>query len=367
MLLHTQVFIICWIALVFISNAFRSCAAFVSVLHGFSQKNQAESKNKKNQNPSLLFEHSQNRRDMFIAANTGVLAVTTNLFALVQVSSASNEGQKLQDPNLNSDNQLKPLFDLPMVRLKLPKQALGREYIVIPLKVQKKGPFYFMVDSGLTTEMITPHLKDMLKIESENSKVRGIGAGGAKENPFVQLRDYSLWEEESESTELKLPTLRAIVTDFPQEHIDPDYDVDGMIGMELLQMFDVDFDFPNRRIKFWAPQKGDKDGLVSIPAAVLNESGLEGIRVISPQQKVKQPMLGIIDSGASFSVVNLAAADLLGLPRDPKKYNSPLVKGVGVDGKPILMPTASVKFSFTGEAVKDANSGAIRFREPPAR
>lgn len=104
-----------------------------------------------------------------------------------------------------------------------------------------------------------------------------------------------------------------------------------------------------------------------IPAAVLNESGLEGIRVRSPQQKVAQPMLGIIDCGASFSTVNLAAADLLGLPRDPKKYRSPSVMGVGIDGNPMVMPTAKVQFTFSGNAVKSPSSGALTFETPPLR
>ena len=33
---------------------------------------------------------------------------------------------------------------------------MGREYIIIQLYIEGKGPFDFMVDSGLTTELITP-------------------------------------------------------------------------------------------------------------------------------------------------------------------------------------------------------------------
>ncbi len=42
------------------------------------------------------------------------------------------------------------------IRLRLPKGGLGREYIIIQLYIKGKGPFDFMVDSGLTTELITP-------------------------------------------------------------------------------------------------------------------------------------------------------------------------------------------------------------------
>lgn len=349
------------LTLINIAQSFKKCGAFTSLFHISRQHRTEEEFMHKQLSNTILHGHS--RRDLFLVAGAG-LAVPTTLFSPVQASSATIQGQDEQG-NAIIDQKPKPLTDLPMIRLKLPKGALGREYIVIPFNVQNQGPFYFMVDSGLTTEMITPHLKDLLHIQTGSSTVRGIGAGGTKKIPLVELRDYSLWGRGVGDARFPLPPLHAIVTDFPQEHIDPKYDVEGMVGMEFLQMFDVDFDFPNGRIRFWPPQKADKEGLVSIPAAVLNESGLEGIRVISLQQKINQPMLGIIDSGASFSVVNLAAADLLGLSRDPKKYKSSFVQGIGIDGKPILMPTASVQFSFTGNAVKDPTSGAIRFQEPP--
>lgn len=49
--------------------------------------------------------------------------------------------------------------DLPMRRIRLPQGAVGRDYVVVQLKIAGKGPFDFMVDSGLTGELITPHLQ----------------------------------------------------------------------------------------------------------------------------------------------------------------------------------------------------------------
>jgi len=302
----------------------------------------------------ILFE--QSRRDAFKLGTAGLASI--NVF-LSPLKASSME-----------ESAIRPLADLPMIRLKLPKNGLGREYVVVQLNIDGKGPFDFMVDSGLTTEMITPHLKDILHIATGSSKIRGLAAGGrGRENPIVELKAASLCCGDFRDGTSLLPLaspLRAVVTDFPQEHIDPNHDVEGMLGMELLELFDVDFDFPRNRIRFWPPQKSPKDDLVVIPAAVLNESGLEGIRVRSPQQLNAQPMIGIIDCGASFTTINTAAAQLLGLPRDPQEYNSPSVYGVGVDGRPMVMPTANIEFTFTGKASKDA-SGALKFEEPPSK
>lgn len=38
---------------------------------------------------------------------------------------------------------------------------MGRDYVLLQLKLGGKGPFDFVVDTGLTAEMITPHLRQV--------------------------------------------------------------------------------------------------------------------------------------------------------------------------------------------------------------
>jgi predicted aspartyl protease len=268
------------------------------------------------------------------------------------------------------------LADLPMVRLRLPKAALGREYVVLQLTIQGKGPFDFMVDTGLTTEMITPHLVRSLGMGLGDDKVRGLSAGGNTMTSLVPLEGVSLCcgkPTDNDRTELPLPSLTAVVTDFPQEHIDPSHDpVEGMLGMEALSLFDLDLDFPAGRIRLWAPGTAGKQaavqkGLVEIPAVVINESGLYGIRVSAPG--IKQPVLGLIDCGSTFSALNWAAAGYLGLPPkgDAKAYaNAPAITAIGIDGKPFLMPTRATQLTFAGDAQKDSSTGALSFEGPPS-
>jgi len=59
------------------------------------------------------------------------------------------------------DDNEKPLADYPMRRLRLPKGGLGREYVIIQVYIEGNGPYDFMLDSGLTTEMITPREYDV--------------------------------------------------------------------------------------------------------------------------------------------------------------------------------------------------------------
>ena len=265
------------------------------------------------------------------------------------------------------------LADLPMVRLRLPKAALGREYVALPLTIQGQT-FDFMVDTGLTTEMITPHLVQTLGINSGNTRVNGLGAGGSTSNLLVPLEGAALCcgDFPGEKRELPLPTLTAVVTDFPQEHIDPAHDpVEGMLGMEALSLFDLDLDFKAGRIRLWKPgtaqQAAMKAGLVEIPAVVINESGLYGIRVSSPNGS-GQPILGFIDCGSTFSAVNWAAAKYLGLPGqdDKKAYaGAPAIQAIGIDGRPMLLPTRNVQLTFAGNAQKDSSGARLVFEDPP--
>lgn len=272
------------------------------------------------------------------------------------------------------------LADLPMVRLKLPRGGFGREYVALKLRIDGKGPYEFMVDSGLTTELITPHLTNILgRTVDSKSRLSGLAAGGSTvSNPLIQLEGVSLCcgnfaasgdaDDSSGDGGLPLPPLTAVITDFPQEHIDPAHDpVEGMIGMELLEMFDVDLDFPNNRIRFWKPGTADASGLVEIPAVVINESLLIGIRVTSAGRGGQQPFLGFLDCGSTFSCVNWKAANLLGLPpkNDPLYDMGPAVAALGVDGRPLTLPTTKARLDFLGDAIIDSNGRPVGFEPPP--
>ena len=170
--------------------------------------------------------------------------------------------------------------------------------------------------------------------------------------------------------------------------MDPDHDpVEGMIGMEVLEQFDVDFDFPAGRLRLWKPHSVEsmarKAGMAAIDALVVNETRLLGFRVVpataaavqvagSGMAVTAQPFLGVVDCGASFSVINWAAATLLTLPpQNDKSYyeQRPSVVGLGVDGQPQLLPTATVGLSYCGNPILTTNSKAMAtmaFEAPPS-
>jgi len=66
------------------------------------------------------------------------------------------------------------------------------------------------------TEMITPHLKDILHIATGSSKIRGLAACGGRENPLVEFKAASLCSGDFGEGSSLLPLaspLHAVVTD----------------------------------------------------------------------------------------------------------------------------------------------------------
>jgi hypothetical protein len=264
----------------------------------------------------------------------------------------------------------KALVDVPMIRLSLPKGGFGREYIALKMKIKGQGPFDFMVDSGLTTELITPHLQRILGIHEGQNRLSALAAGGeTASNPIVELTGAS-FDVDDASFSLEMPKLTAVITDFPQEHIDPAHDpVEGMVGMELLSLFDVDLDFPRNRIRLYEPRTVDTLGLVELPSVVINESLLIGIRVQTPDQQNGQPILGFLDCGSTFSCINWKAAKALGLPpkNDSLYHTGPAIAALGIDGRPLTLPTVEKQLSYAGNPIIDPDSRrTVGFESPPA-
>jgi hypothetical protein len=146
--------------------------------------------------------------------------------------------------------------------------------------------------------------------------------------------------------------------------------------MELLSQFDVDFDFPKGRLRLYKPgtavTSAKLEGMAEIPAVVINETGLLGIRLTTPG--VTQPILAFLDCGSSFSAMNWQAAGLMGLPtnkNDPLYKKGQAIQAIGIDGRPLLLPLVNKELTFAGEVIMGPSSTTnmrqqpIGFESPP--
>jgi hypothetical protein len=254
-----------------------------------------------------------------------------------------------------------------MIRIKIPTNGLGKAYVGIALCLPGLDkPVEFMLDTGLTLELMTPHLRDQLGLSVQKSSLRGLAAGGTSSASGMVTFQPELCGYSGSKPDYQLPTLHASIMDFPQEHVDPKHAIEGMLGQEFLSRFDVDLDFPAGRVRLYKPGTANKAGLVEIPAIVINETGLLGFRLTTG--KGRQPILAFLDCGSTFSAVNWQAAAYLGLPlkTDPAYRQGPAILAVGIDGRPLQLPTIPTALSFAGEALMDIQGQLAGFESPPA-
>ena len=241
----------------------------------------------------------------------------------------------------------KALVDVPLRRLRLPKGGFGRDYVLVEIQVDGSRE-EFLLDTGLSLELVTPALRERLHLAS-GEKVEGSTAGGTTNYEVVELRDAKVGD-------IPLPPLHATIADFPMEHIDKQHDVTGMLGLEFVRLFDVELDCLKNRFRLW--RRGDgverarRTDMIEIPA--LFDGSVLAVRVVGNPRRHSdephQPFLGIVDSGASLTVLTTEAARLAGLEVVPG--SGPSILGVGVDGRPLQMPIVSnVHLELTGDPV----------------
>ena len=274
------------------------------------------------------------------------------------------------------------LVNLPMIRFRLPGSSVAYVGVRVCLDGHQDEPVEFMLDTGLTLEMMTPRLSQRLGLKSQRTGIRGISAGGTSgSTDIVTWTGASLCGSgEGPAAAFPLPEMHAIVTDFPQEHVDPGHDpIEGMLGQELLSRYDLDLDFRSNRVRMYRPGTAVRSidlvegEMVEIPSVEINDTGLIGIRLTAAAtgdgRQPQQPVLAFLDCGSTFSAINAKAAALWGLstsPRDPVYQSGPKMLAVGIDGRPMQLPTLSQSLSFAGEARRDPATGRLLgFDQPP--
>jgi len=229
----------------------------------------------------------------------------------------------------------RPLLTLPLTWFDLPNSLVGGDYVVLPMHLGDVGPLWFMVDTGMTTNLLTPSLCRDLGIVPRDNGVRGIGGDGNLKVLTTTLDAVSI------DGRLPVPRFNAAVVDFPQRRIaqKQGFEVVGIVGMQFLEQYDLKYEGDQVEVfranegyeayathPDWAPVKG-----ILMPA-----------RLMACQMTIDdhpKPFLAIIDSGASHSIMNRAAAKALGYDlRDPQLRRGPAVNGFGIIGKESRMP-----------------------------
>jgi len=279
--------------------------------------------------------------------------VALNLAPASQELGKARKAPALPAPTLEGRLQL----------LKLPTRFIGGAYFLLMLSVPPADAFRavepdsfprtnltLLLDSGLTAAvMLTTDVCKTLKLAmgGEGSFSSGVGATGSSlDMQQVRVEGAALVEEgrEAEAQSCPLDPMAGVVVDnFPQLSIAGEVGValQGMLGQGFMDQYDLELDARTERLRAWPraslpvrPSDGDWRQLEALGMP----GRLQGLLMTVPG--CLEPIVGLVDTGASHTVLNRQAAYVLGLRVDAAAERK--VRGIGLDNSVLEMPLLSL-------------------------
>mmetsp|Transcript_94231 Transcript_94231/g.236483 ORF Transcript_94231/g.236483 Transcript_94231/m.236483 type:complete len:517 (+) Transcript_94231:90-1640(+) len=253
-----------------------------------------------------------------------------------QVALERENGGELAPPVKCADDlEAQKLMTLPS-----PEEVLGKGFEVVLLRIGTyEKPLRFLLSTTLSEEVvITPNTCGMLGLKIERT---------------IELEDVSF------DGGMHIGTLSdCTVSGFVQAQIADKAlrtVIHGMLGLPFLERYDIDLDRvrSEQRIKeAGAAAKAASSGISRIGA--IHSPGIAlpgiiiGIPMFAKSSSKMVPLVGIIDTGSMFSVVNWAAAKQLGLakgPKDSKLERATKVAGATKTGV-VEMPLVNIQLNI---------------------
>jgi len=245
------------------------------------------------------------------------------------------------------------------------RQYIGAGYYLLPFTLARlfgtSRPMYFMVDSGLTGTLLTPQAQEYLYAIPTQTTVQGLAGVGNIQAPLVFVDRMKLGDY------LPLrPTVAAVIDFFQaQTGAEMGLDIAGMVGMEFLEQYDLEIDPFAEEVTLYdptepetLPQGGRLVTGCELPGNLIGAL-LQGYRYPTPEEAAAgirptewaPPILGIVDTGATYSIINWKAANQMGIfADDPRVKAAGTVTMMGVEGKRQRMPLFTLPMAVAGFA-----------------
>jgi predicted aspartyl protease len=198
-----------------------------------------------------------------------------------------------------------------------PIEVLPTGHPIAMVQVEGRGPYRFIIDTGASNTNLLPRLRAQLPELRRRDAGRPLnGAGGAVETETVKLGRLTAHGR----TFLDLP---AFV--LPAGPVD-ELGVDGVLGADVLSTYAMEIDIPGKR---WSlaekPTPAMMRGMLTPVPITLDEARAPRLTVMINGR----PVPALLDTGARGTIINWAAARLVGIaPDDPRLTSGGAAKGV---------------------------------------
>ena len=201
---------------------------------------------------------------------------------------------------------------------------LIKNLVIIPVYINDKGPFNFILDTGVGPMIISdPSLTDSLNIKDLRTiKISGLGKGGEIE-AYVTT---SLEARIGKATLEHIPTA-VLKEDLFRLSSYVGMPIHGLLGYHFFKSFIVELKYSNKRVVFYLPSYGKKIKGERVALEMINDKPYAKIEIESPELGALTLNM-LVDNGASHAI-SLEILDKKPFPLPPVSILANLGMGLG--------------------------------------
>ena len=231
--------------------------------------------------------------------------------------------------------------------------------VIIPAKIAGK-PISLMLDTGSEGGVMTETGAARLNLPSDpRGTTTIIGTGGNIKAHRVILRDLEIGGIQFPPHAVPVASLTRPGEDNRQ--------FDGLIGADILSLFDIDIDVPRRQIALYDVENCTGNFLPwTSPYSTVQLNKTRGNLMVLPVALEGHPTTALFDTGANSGRVNQRAARAAGVTAEAMADDTPAFE-LGVGGH--IVPSAMHRFSelsIGGEQIRNVELAVAERTVPQA-
>jgi len=182
--------------------------------------------------------------------------------------------------------------------------------ILLPVQVNDRGPFDFILDTGAGTSLLSSELATQLKVKTIGSK-EGHSAGGKVSVSLAKVDSFAVGETKLHGVDVGIVDLAQIGKTIGAK-------IDGDLGYNFLKHFCVTIDYCNCEIRFDDPKRVESYGRgAKTEVPIRLASPAKPLILVDVHANGRGPFQFAIDTGTSTTAMAPELAKQLGVESSP--------------------------------------------------
>ncbi|MEY2440026.1 MAG: hypothetical protein QOI34_1411 [Verrucomicrobiota bacterium] len=203
-----------------------------------------------------------------------------------------------------------PTLSVKGARAKFRLPGGAQPLILVPVKVNDRGPFEFILDTGAGTSLLSTELAKELQVKIVGSK-EGQSAGGKISVSLAKLDSLSV-------SEARLTDLDVGIVDLSHVGKTIGAKIDGDLGYNFLRHFRLAIDYSKCEIVFDDPKRFDRvKSSASTEVPMRLASPAKPLILVEVHANRRGPFQFAIDTGTSTTAITPELAKELGVTSSP--------------------------------------------------